>query len=591
MTRLFGSVVVSLACVLAAMVSLTCVTTDTRECPNGVVCPEGMFCAAAQLTCIRDKCGNGVVDPGEVCDDGNVLDGDGCAKDCTSNESCGNGIVDRNAAIPEVCDPGPDPTPEQNRACADDCQSNNVCGNGIINTEIGEVCDDGNNLSFDGCSNDCLSNETCGNGVPDTDDPDGDGPLLPLETCDDGNNVDGDGCQADCTRVSCTLDWYAVDPEVTISGNSYGGAPIAMRGDGTFVSAHEGNGDPGIDIRLRSWTPDGDLSWEVAHSFDAMRDRPYAMVADTAGDLYLAASINATTDSRANVVKLSGADGSVIWQYVRDGLSGVGHDRAATLAFDSDGRLIVGMEIGDDEAGPDVVVTAFDPSDGAELWTASWSGAPGTNGKSYDTIAGMAIEPGPADDVIYVLANRSAGPLWTEPVLLRFESPATEATLAVDIIPDADPDFDGGQDLVLTGSGELVALLNLEDEEVFRVMMVGLSKDTGELTWERPGTHYGLNIADYRAQIGGLVGMPDGGLALLGWANGLGVDYWQAFVLSLDSDLQVRCLGLLDITQHDDINGAVLPLDAAALDANRVYVGGLTFNGQYRTMVSAWDLP
>src|SRR5690606_5775737 len=231
----------------------------------------------------------------------------------------------------------------------------------------------------------------------------------------------------------------------------FGGAPIAVREDGTFASAHEGNGDPGIDIRLRSWTPDGELSWELAHSFDAMRDRAYAMTADSAGDLYLAASINATTDSRANVVKLSGVDGSVIWQYVRDGMSGDGIDRAVRLQLDSDGRLIVAMEIADDESGSDVIVTAFDPSDGAELWTASWSGPPGTNGLSSDFVAGLVVEPGPADAVIDVPANRRAGPLWLEPVLLRFEPPATDPSLVVDLPPGDDPDYDTAEGLVLMG--------------------------------------------------------------------------------------------------------------------------------------------
>ena len=38
-------------------------------------------------------CGDGQVDPGESCDDGNLVDGDGCEADCTLPH-CGNGIVD-----------------------------------------------------------------------------------------------------------------------------------------------------------------------------------------------------------------------------------------------------------------------------------------------------------------------------------------------------------------------------------------------------------------------------------------------------------------------------------------------------------------
>jgi cysteine-rich repeat protein len=46
-------------------------------------------------------CGNGRTEPGEACDDGNLIDGDGCDRNCTVSQ-CGNGI----AAGDEVCDDG-----------------------------------------------------------------------------------------------------------------------------------------------------------------------------------------------------------------------------------------------------------------------------------------------------------------------------------------------------------------------------------------------------------------------------------------------------------------------------------------------------
>lgn len=65
-------------------------------------------------------CGNGVQEVGETCDDGNLLNNDGCSSLC-------------QIEIP------PTPTPE--------------CGNGI--QETGEACDDGNLLTGDGCSSLC----------------------------------------------------------------------------------------------------------------------------------------------------------------------------------------------------------------------------------------------------------------------------------------------------------------------------------------------------------------------------------------------------------------------------------------------------
>ncbi len=63
------------------------------------------------------------------------------------------------------------------------------CGDGMVVDEIGEECDDGNNLDGDGCTADCLleTPPVCG-----------DGNLDPGEQCDDGNMLGGDGCDANC---------------------------------------------------------------------------------------------------------------------------------------------------------------------------------------------------------------------------------------------------------------------------------------------------------------------------------------------------------------------------------------------------------
>jgi cysteine-rich repeat protein len=77
-------------------------------------------------------CGDGVLDPGEECDDGNLVDGDGCDSNCT-RPHCGNGIKDAG----EDCDDGAangtpgDPCPSTchfaESAC-DDCIDNDANG-------------------------------------------------------------------------------------------------------------------------------------------------------------------------------------------------------------------------------------------------------------------------------------------------------------------------------------------------------------------------------------------------------------------------------------------------------------------------------
>ncbi|HVZ87511.1 MAG TPA: DUF4215 domain-containing protein [Polyangia bacterium] len=133
---------------------------------------------------ITSTCGNGVLDNGESCDDGNKVGGDGCTPLCQieNGYSC--------------------PTPGQ------PCVRTAKCGDGILTSP--EACDDGNTTGGDGCSADCTMVETgwrcpvpgrpcvpiCGDGV-----------IEQGETCDDGNTTNGDGCSSTCQTepgASCT---------------------------------------------------------------------------------------------------------------------------------------------------------------------------------------------------------------------------------------------------------------------------------------------------------------------------------------------------------------------------------------------------
>lgn len=191
------------------------------ECATGITCPEGTKCAAVQPVCITNDCGDGIVQSTEKCDDGNILDGDGCAANCLSREECGDGVL--NSAAGEVCDDG---NTVGGDGCSADCRSIEICGNGI--RDINEVCDDGNTVPGDGCSGNCKSTEVCGNGIVDINekcddggepggcnddcqggtgcrdgaiDKDGDG--NPLEECDDGNMENQDDCTNECKLNIC----------------------------------------------------------------------------------------------------------------------------------------------------------------------------------------------------------------------------------------------------------------------------------------------------------------------------------------------------------------------------------------------------
>lgn len=170
---------------------------DPCDAGDGVVgeCREG-GCAVA-------FCGNGIIDGGEVCDDGNQRNGDGCNGTCSSDETCGNGFVE----IEEACDCGdvdhPGPvrcmgTFNGDAICTTTCQLRR-CGDGVQDPD--EVCDDGNQVAGDGCNFDCSSSEVCGNGVLD---------YFVGEQCDDGARINRDGCSATCRGEQLT--WQRMLP-------------------------------------------------------------------------------------------------------------------------------------------------------------------------------------------------------------------------------------------------------------------------------------------------------------------------------------------------------------------------------------------
>ena len=83
-------------------------------------------------------CGDGVQNPGEACDDGNLVDGDGCDSNCTLT-GCGNGVVTAG----EQCDDG---NHAPGGCCSPSCQF----------AAAGSPCDDGNL---------CTNGDACSAGV------------------------------------------------------------------------------------------------------------------------------------------------------------------------------------------------------------------------------------------------------------------------------------------------------------------------------------------------------------------------------------------------------------------------------------------
>ncbi len=167
-------------------------------------------------------CGDGILAPGEQCDDGKNEGGYGkCQPECVRGPYCGDATING----PEDCDNGTNVSAYGSNGCAPGCIIPARCGDAIVQGDFGETCDDGkNDGSYNGCTATCVSAPRCGDAHVDSaqgeecDDGANDGSYGHCapgckngprcgdnvvqdafsEMCDDGNTVNGDGCSANC---------------------------------------------------------------------------------------------------------------------------------------------------------------------------------------------------------------------------------------------------------------------------------------------------------------------------------------------------------------------------------------------------------
>lgn len=171
------------------------------------------------------RCGDGRIDEGERCDDGELnsdVTPNACRQSCQP-ASCGDAVLDDG----EQCDEG-----ASNSQGPDRCRLNCMtpyCGDGV--KDAAEACDDGDQDDSNSCTTLCT---TCGNGSVDAG-----------ESCDDAQlpGLDGDGCAASCQVEplwACSVSapstcWPRWSPDSqAFAGTGYG-STIALYADYAFV--------------------------------------------------------------------------------------------------------------------------------------------------------------------------------------------------------------------------------------------------------------------------------------------------------------------------------------------------------------------
>jgi cysteine-rich repeat protein len=202
-------------------------------------------------------CGNGVIEQGEECDDGNRLDGDGCGPLCgvetgwacseepsVCESLCSNGVIDSGEQCDgedlggNDCETIPGGYTGGTLHCSASCLFDTTgcilpsCGDG--NIDANEECDDGNTSNQDECLNNCQQ-AVCGDGYVN----------VGVEECDDGNTSNQDACKTDCTDATCGDGYVNVGVEECDDGNTSNGdgcvdgCVFATCGDGHLWAGSE----------------------------------------------------------------------------------------------------------------------------------------------------------------------------------------------------------------------------------------------------------------------------------------------------------------------------------------------------------------
>jgi cysteine-rich repeat protein len=372
-------------------------------------CDEGSACAEGECVPLTDACGDGIVDPGEDCDDGNLTDADGCNTDCRPSGSLRWMVEDQ--------------PPEGEDSCAYATAIDSGDAIGVVGHEsrddlaLGEVV---------------WVTKLDPGGTPQWDDPSQESGRALAITVDEDDRLIVTGTfgiswdesfariyESDGMIVGTTtpgLDWanaVAVTNlgEILVAGGSeleaYDDGPgwmLAVEGYALALAASPRGGfvvagrlsDGAFDDAWAAWYGGpGDPAWTHVSTDSPYDDVVHGAALDGEGNVLLAGFV-VQGGSRDVWLRKLAPDGTMLWtrSYNSDGTQG---DEGHAVAVDSHDRIVVvGYQgrVGSDPT-EDIWIRKHDP-EGEPLWTVTHAGAADDSDFAY----GVAIDS--MDEVVVV---------------------------------------------------------------------------------------------------------------------------------------------------------------------------------------------
>ena len=339
--------------------------------------PRRILPFALLLACGRGEdvavCGNGIIEPGESCDDGNNAGGDGCEADCT--------LLPGGEWFREIVDGG-DMELDKGYDVATDAAGNIY----IIATVVDPLAKSDIFIrKYDPIGVSIWTRNYDG-GATQND-------LGVAITGDDAGFMVVAGRQT-LQGQQTTVPWLSkCDPNGQILWQLTGDAADNIASLAMFSATHfigGGSTKDGMDTNalLRRFDDGGGEVWSAVHAgADGGPDSIAAVAVDGSGDIYVAGREFAQATSFDAWIARYSASGDEVWSMTVDGPVS-GPDWGTAIAVSDDGWLVVGGRQDQGAGNGADAWTARYTADGAEVWTQGLNGP----ASGDDSIHGLAID-------------------------------------------------------------------------------------------------------------------------------------------------------------------------------------------------------